>query len=273
MTSHKQIQANRANASASTGPKTVAGKAAVAGNATRLGIYASCPVVPLYEQADDWEAYRKGLLDDLAPVGALEEVLAERVASCFWRMRRVTRWEVSTVATRFQDLSAHVAGWPAHITAQIAEKQALERQAAAAVQKAKEELAKWERKNSRHRRPADGECIRQRLKEAETQEMELQERWLSLLGRLMEWQAMPDAETLGKVARYEAHLQRQATQALHELQRLQAARAGADVPPPTAGDMTIHGADGSDDGPHANGVFSKQSRFADIGGGGDPSAN
>jgi hypothetical protein len=50
---------------------------------------------------------------------------------------------------------------------------------------------------------------------------------------------LPPAETLDKVMRYEAHLNRQMLQAPHELQRLQAARAGAPVPPPAVLDVTV----------------------------------
>jgi hypothetical protein len=54
---------------------------------------------------------------------------------------------------------------------------------------------------------------------------------------------LPDEALLEKLARYEAHLSRQLSQALHELERLQAARAGARVPPPAALDVTVHGPD------------------------------
>jgi hypothetical protein len=54
---------------------------------------------------------------------------------------------------------------------------------------------------------------------------------------------LPDEALLEKLARYEAHLSRQLSQALHELERLQAARAGARVPPPAALDVTVHGTD------------------------------
>jgi hypothetical protein len=60
---------------------------------------------------------------------------------------------------------------------------------------------------------------------------------------------LPDAPTLDKVMRYEAHLSRQMLQALHTLERLQAARAGAPVPAPVAVDVTVSGpAPPSDEG-------------------------
>jgi hypothetical protein len=57
---------------------------------------------------------------------------------------------------------------------------------------------------------------------------------------------LPNGDTLQKVARYEAHLSRQFFQALHELQRLQAARNGEQVPPPAALDVTVEA--GGDNG-------------------------
>jgi hypothetical protein len=54
---------------------------------------------------------------------------------------------------------------------------------------------------------------------------------------------LPAGEVVDRVARYEAHLSRQLAQALHELQRLQAARVGEPVMPPTVLDVTVGGAE------------------------------
>ena len=52
---------------------------------------------------------------------------------------------------------------------------------------------------------------------------------------------LASAPQTDRIARYEAHLSRQLAQALHELQRLQAARAGAPVAPPVVVDVTVSG--------------------------------
>jgi hypothetical protein len=52
----------------------------------------------------------------------------------------------------------------------------------------------------------------------------------------------PDTD---RIARYEAHLSRQLAQALHELQRLQAVHAGAQIPPPVVVDVTVSGGEES----------------------------
>jgi hypothetical protein len=50
------------------------------------------------------------------------------------------------------------------------------------------------------------------------------------LQRMSRERLLPDEKTLEKVARYEAHLSRQLYKALHELEALQAKRAGGTAP-------------------------------------------
>jgi hypothetical protein len=57
--------------------------------------------------------------------------------------------------------------------------------------------------------------------------------------RLRQRRMVPHGEALEKILRCEAHLSRQMLQALHELQRLQAARAGQPAPLPAALDVTM----------------------------------
>ncbi len=52
---------------------------------------------------------------------------------------------------------------------------------------------------------------------------------------------LPDGDTLEKVTKYETTLERSLFRTLHELQRLQAARSGANVPPPVAVDVDVSG--------------------------------
>jgi hypothetical protein len=80
------------------GPATQKGKAVVRWNATRHGISSPAPVVPGLEKHEDWREHRDGILENLAPVGHLEVVLAERVALLSWRLHRVTRYETEAIA-------------------------------------------------------------------------------------------------------------------------------------------------------------------------------
>ena len=91
MASKKQIKANRQNAQKSTGPKTDEGKAAVSQNAVKHGLFAESVIKG--ENEADYEAFRDNMLAELAPIGALELMLAERVVSLAWRLKRAERMQ------------------------------------------------------------------------------------------------------------------------------------------------------------------------------------
>ena len=93
MATQKQIEANRQNALKSTGPKSEAGKAASSANALSHGLSASLDAVLPDEDADAFERLRQGVIADLAPAGALQGALAERVAVLLWRLDRAARLE------------------------------------------------------------------------------------------------------------------------------------------------------------------------------------
>ncbi|MDQ3318500.1 MAG: hypothetical protein M3522_14365 [Actinomycetota bacterium] len=75
------------------GPKTPGGKIAVRLNAATHGILSASPVVNEYERAEDWEGHRRSVVDSLGPDDGMEQVLAERVALCSWRLNRVVLYE------------------------------------------------------------------------------------------------------------------------------------------------------------------------------------
>jgi hypothetical protein len=85
-TSEKRIAANRANAKKSTGPKTSYGKAMSSWNSTRHGLLANR--LPLLQGRSKKQFKRLlfSLQQDLEPVGALEEVLVEKIAQEYWRL-------------------------------------------------------------------------------------------------------------------------------------------------------------------------------------------
>ena len=55
------------------GPKTEAGKAVVRWNSTRHGISSPKPVIPGLEKQEDWESHLEGIMENLSPVGHLED--------------------------------------------------------------------------------------------------------------------------------------------------------------------------------------------------------
>ncbi len=87
MTSERQIEANRQNAMKSTGPRTPEGKAVVALNSMKHGLL--CREVLIQgENEADLVGFEKRLRAQLAPVGELELLLADRIVSTAWRLRR-----------------------------------------------------------------------------------------------------------------------------------------------------------------------------------------
>ena len=77
------------------GPHNPAAKAAIAANALSHGITSTRPVIPGMEFEELWVAHRDGIIAAIAPADAVEQVLAERLASLFWRLDRVLRYEVA----------------------------------------------------------------------------------------------------------------------------------------------------------------------------------
>jgi hypothetical protein len=91
MATDKQIKANRKNAQKSTGPKTAEGKAAVSQNAVKHGLFTDSIVA--CETEAEYEAFYGELLAELAPRGVVELLLAERIVSLWWRLRRAERMQ------------------------------------------------------------------------------------------------------------------------------------------------------------------------------------
>ena len=98
MASQAQVEANRANAAKSTGPKTSEGKAAVSQNAVKHGLLAE-QVVIKGEDPGEFEFYREAMMGELSPVGEVESMLAERAAGLAWRLRRAERLQAEALDT------------------------------------------------------------------------------------------------------------------------------------------------------------------------------
>ena len=88
MVSQRQLEANRANAKRSTGPKSASGKARSRLNAVTHGLTARQLVVGA-EKPEDFDALREALFADLEPSGALQCELVDEIARFTWRLRRI----------------------------------------------------------------------------------------------------------------------------------------------------------------------------------------
>jgi len=88
----RKLAANGANARLSTGPRTLEGKAKSSRNATKHGLLSS-QVVLESEDRQELDSLRRDLAAQLSPVGALEELLVDRIVEGFWRLGRAARVE------------------------------------------------------------------------------------------------------------------------------------------------------------------------------------
>jgi hypothetical protein len=94
--SNRKAESNRRNAQKSTGPRTAKGKVNSSLNALKHGILASQSVITTMEGREhrgEFEALVDGLSADFQPVGTFEQLLVQDIAACFWRKRRLLRFE------------------------------------------------------------------------------------------------------------------------------------------------------------------------------------
>jgi len=100
MTTEKQIKANKQNALVSTGPVTPGGKALVAQNAIKHGVFVKDLIITAGDGKEDEQEYRElldGLILSLNPSGQMECLLVEKIAVDYWRLRRVLRFESGSI--------------------------------------------------------------------------------------------------------------------------------------------------------------------------------
>jgi hypothetical protein len=218
MTSARKAEANRRNALKSTGPNTPEGKAAVRLNALRHGLLTQQILLP-GEDEDVLRELDERLRAELQPVGELENLLVDRITAAYWRLRRLGRVEAGIFAWElYQELAER-----AEREARDYESSSLEELLAASDTQITDKK-KHEEALSRARRMRSEQ-------EAET----------VTLGRTFARDA-DGANAFSKLSRYETVIERGLYKALHELQRLQAARAPVgSIPPPVAVDVDVSG--------------------------------
>ena len=96
MATEAQIRANQRNAKKSTGPRTSEGKAAVSQNAVQHGLSARQTIISSESQAE-FDLYRERMLSELAPASPMESMLAERIVTLSWRLKRAGRIQNQTI--------------------------------------------------------------------------------------------------------------------------------------------------------------------------------
>jgi hypothetical protein len=88
-----RAEASRRNGAKSRGPKTPEGKARSAQNALRHRFRAQKFLLLADEDGVAFAAFEAALLEELAPAGTLQSVLAQRLVVAAWRLNRADRME------------------------------------------------------------------------------------------------------------------------------------------------------------------------------------
>jgi hypothetical protein len=107
MISEKQLDANRRNAQHSTGPKTEEGKRNSSLNARRHNLTGQVTAMT-DEDRIAHDTFSAALIASMAPEGALEIQLAQRVATDSWRLNRSSAIEDNLFAIGFSDHSNEI---------------------------------------------------------------------------------------------------------------------------------------------------------------------
>jgi hypothetical protein len=220
MTSQRQIEANRLNAERSTGPRTPDGKERVASNALKHGLTGKRVVLP-NEDPEEFDAFRSALWVELGPQGALEEVLAEEIVADAWRLRRVPILEATVHARDEQELIV----------------QAMMREIARINTSAERDFVDelLVRQQKRELTPAERETLNKVQAKLEEASAKLDEPTLKVTQVLER-----HADELERLWRRGEALRRTMVRMLHELQRLQAIRAGERVAAPAILDVDVN---------------------------------
>ena len=216
MTTQKQIAANRRNSRKSTGPSTRAGKAASKLNAMKHGLLAE-HVVVRGEDPAEFASFYESLVDEFLPQGPLEEQLVERVAVCGWRLRRIYRIEAGIFTLESLTIE---------------------------LDRARNETEKYQQDVEKRLFPSgvlitDAKRHSQAAAQAEETARLRQEESLALSVAFK--QDVENANAISKLSRYEAPIEKSYFRALHELQRVLAARQNGQAPASIAVDVTVDG--------------------------------
>ena len=122
MTSAAQLEANRANARRSTGPRTLVGKAISSQNALRHGftgrLLVGLQYGPFADDAEDLQAFVHEVVEELAPRSAQERAEALNIAGLLVRRSRLVELEAMALAhgTRTPLLPPAGLGQPERVT-------------------------------------------------------------------------------------------------------------------------------------------------------------
>ena len=108
-TSQAQIEANRRNATRSTGPKTPEGKAVSRMNALKHSVLARQILVrDIDESSLEFKRFCAEYYEHLAPVGPLEQMLVDQIVAANWRLRRARIAETAEITLSVDNVQRRI---------------------------------------------------------------------------------------------------------------------------------------------------------------------
>ncbi len=171
------------------------------------------------ENAGAFATFCERLRKELNPGGELESLLAEQIIGIAWRLRRLGKIEAGILTWRYYEIQIER-------SQDKADKHSI-------GNKISSDIGEYNLK------PAEQE-ERKRALAKRQEHRSAQESDLATCGEAFIVDSRKE-NALAKLSRYETSMTRGLFRTLHELQRLQAARKGKDVPVPLAVDVDVYG--------------------------------
>jgi hypothetical protein len=209
MSSREQNEANRRNGTLSSVPKTAEGKAASSQNALKHGLLSRQVLLP-EELETEFAEFARPLQAELNPQGELEFALSEQIVGLLWRLERAGKLEAGVLFWQRCLLQNPLKGNDYNVRAKDYNYSVYYRERARTIA--------WQTRENALRHADDRGAYE-----------------LATLGEAY----IRGENSLAKLSRYESAMQRNLMRALHELQRLQAARKGEQLPLPVAIDIHV----------------------------------
>ena len=229
MATQKQIQANKIN-SQKAGVKTRQGKEIVKYNALKHGLLAKEIVIKKGDGAEnqvEFDLLLDGLNNHYKPVGSIEEILVEKIAVSYWRMKRASRYEVGLIR---QELDTYQSDFLKEPVRNLFETPSFTNKRE--KKSLGEVISKIKKIENDAQQSIDDENELALLK-MELKEIEFQ------IDRVPHVNAIPTETNLNNLMRYETAIERQFYKAISELERIQRMRDGDTVIPPINLDVNV----------------------------------
>jgi hypothetical protein len=219
MATKAQTEASRRNAQKSTGPKTLSGKGSASKNSLRHGLTAKQLVLWPTDEPKAWAELREKVISRYMPENVLEEIFIDRMVKALIDSSHAEQLEVAIVC----DGTISRLAERALITAKATEHGATDN--LEEMNAALDEIG-----------PADAEGEPPQGKNADEQKTTSPPR----LPRKTVENFVGNLNALGLVNRYHSRSDSHLRSAMHELERLQAARRGQKLTPPLIVDINLN---------------------------------